>query len=373
VITTAKHSNVFYIYKSATGFEAVKKAAGVKNTFGLDLFRHDDGVYEGRTGVRLTTVDRLPDLAEIINKNGGLPKINELIEAQLSKAGESPRYTHPDERKKDVFPPDPKNENIIMAKDAYGKRHRYFRFHNEDGVELFTRQNAKDYFKTVFVHCEGFMIAIGQDGDGSRLADIKERVAGFENGIRGEVERLFNESMANPQRWADPCFAEILGRADEAKAHNAPIRLARAQEKREREAEREAARIAAEQAAQEKYDAAIKDAEIKILNRQTVLNSDVLNDKSLIMQLFREHEIILPLKTRGWVISSLHDIYYNENRERWNYHYTGNDSTVFNGYLPLLISAVQTKQQFEEMAQRGGDEPSLDVHRENEDDHDIEI
>jgi hypothetical protein len=348
VITTAKHSNVFYIYKSATGFEAVKKAVGVKNDFGLDLFRHNGTVYEGRTGVSLTTEDKLPDLAGLIDKNGGLPKIRELIEIQVSKAGESPRYTRPDERKADLFPPKPKNENVVFAKDGYGKKHYYYRFYNENGVELFTLLNAKEAYRTVFVPCEGYMLGVDQH---HRLEELLKWLAGLENGIKGEVERIFNESMTNPQRWADPCFAAILGCTEEAERHNAPIREAREQENRQRDAEREAKRVAEEQARQEKYGKAIKEAENKILNRQAVQNSDVKGDKSLIMQLFREHDIAVPLKTQGWIINSLHDIYYHEGGQEWSYHYTGRPSTVFESYMARLDSAIQTKAQYEEMTQ----------------------
>jgi hypothetical protein len=364
---------VYYICKRDTGFEAVEKAVGVKNDLGLDLFKHNGLVYEGRTGVSLITEDKLPTLSEYINANGGLPKLNSIIEAQLSKTGESPRYTRSDERKKDIFPPNPAKENTVLAKDAYGKNHYYFRFHDEDGVQLFTRQNAKEYFKTIFVQCEGYMIAVGQDSDGSSLAEIARRVADFENGIKGEIERLFNESMSNPQKWADPCFGEILGRADEAKAHNAPIREAREQEIMERDAELENARIAEKQAAKEKYEKAIADAENTLLNQGRVYN-EAIGGKSLIMQLFKEHDISVPLKTQGWIIKSLKDMAYDGERHRVNYHYQGNDSTVFHEYFFRLLAAVKTKQQYEEISQ-SVDEPGFDAHREcqNEEEDELEL
>ena len=133
-----------------------------------------------------------------------------------------------------------------------------------------------------------------------------------------------------------------MGRVDEAKAHNAPIREAREQENRQRDSEREAERIATEQAEKSEYEKTIKTAETAILNKGTVTNSDVLGDKSLIMQLFKEHEIAVPLKTQGWIINALHDIHYDENKERWSYQYynTSRDSTVFYDYLPQLVSAV---------------------------------
>jgi hypothetical protein len=379
VSITSKHSNVYYIYKKdlgkEAGFEAVEKAKAVKNDYGLDLFLYKGNVFEGRTGCKFITEAELFNLDFKMKSIGGVEGFNKLVENLLPKTNESPRYTRPDERKTDIFPPlppDPIKENTVFAKDAYGKKHYYFRFHNEDGVELFTLKNQNDYFHSVFVQCEGYMIAIGSKNS---LEDIKKRVAGFENGIKGEIERIFNESMANPQKWADPCFAEIFGRVDEAEAHNAPIREARALANQQRDAEREAKRIAEEQAEKAAYDKAIKEAERKILNHEEVRNNDVLGDKSLIMQLFREHDIAIPLKTQGWIINALYDIHYNEQREQWSYQYykKSRDSTVFSDYLPLLVSAVQTKQQFEEMTENGGDAPPFDSHTENEDENEIEI
>jgi hypothetical protein len=352
VSMTAKHSNVYYIYK-IDGYEPVEKATGCKNNHGLDLFRYKGNVYEGRSGAKFITEAELISLDEKLSLNGGVDGFNKKIDEFIAKYGESPRYTRPDERKNEIFPPlppDPIKENTVFAKDAYGKKHYFFRFDYE-GIELFTLKNAKEYFRQVYVQCEGYMLGIDQH---HRLENIKSWIEGLgEGGVKGEVERRFNESMANPHKWADPGFANILGRVDEAEAHNAPIREARELEYQQRGAEREAKRIAEEQAEKAKYDKAIKEAERKILNREEVRNDDVLGDKSLIMQLFREHDIAIPLKTQGWIINALYDIHYNERREEWSYQYykKSRDSTVFSDYLPLLVSAVQTKQQFEEMTQ----------------------
>ena len=51
-----------------------------------------------------------------------------------------------------------------------------------------------------------------------------------------------------------------------------------------------------------------------------VINREI-NGKSLIMQLFREHEIPVPLKTQGWIINSLHSIRYDPQIGEWNYRY----------------------------------------------------
>ena len=344
----AKHSNVYYVYNRESGFEAVEKARGCKNSHGLDLFRHNKNVYEGRTGVRFIAETELPNLDTKINSMGGVDKFNELVEDMLKKIGESPRYTRPDERKQDIFPPDPAKEkakeNIVFAKDAYGKKHYFLRFDYE-GLELFTLNKDKEPYRQVFVQCEGYMLSIDQY---HRLEEIKKWLDGLENGVKCEVEKRFNESLADPHRWADIRYANILGRLDEANAHNAPIREARKLESQRQDEERIARRIAEEQAAKTEYEQAIKTAEEKILNKQTVVNTDI-QDKSLIMQLFRKHKISVPLKTQGWIINALHSIEYDEKNEKWTYHYftSSRNSTVFSKYLSLLASAVQGNQQKE--------------------------
>ena len=232
VLTARKHSNVCYIHRKDIGFEAVKKAKSISNSLGLDLFEHNGFVYEGRSGVRLVNEKDMPGIEQKIESSGGIGRIMANIEAEIAKTGESPRYTRPNERKKDAFPPDPRRENIVFAKDSYGKKHYYYRFEH-DSVELFTLNSQKGQFRQVFVQCEGYMLGIGQH---HMLEDITKRLKGLENGVKGEVERLFNESIADPLKWADPGFANILGRTDEATTHNAPIREARELENEQRDA-----------------------------------------------------------------------------------------------------------------------------------------
>ena len=346
----AKHSNVFYLHKTIDGesiFEAVEKAHAYKNDFGLDLFRYEGKIYEGRTGCLLVRESDFADFIERMKNIDEVKKLNAKLEELLTKTSETPRYTRPDERKKDIFPPAKKDENIVYAKDVYGKKHYYFRFCNENsnGIELYTLRSETDEHRRIHVNCEGYMLDIGSHYN---LDERLEWLAGLEGGILGEVERLFNESMANPSKWADIGFANILGRADEAMAHNAVIRAVRAEEEWQREAKREAERIAVEAAAKEEYIQAIKTAQANILNKQSVKNIDI-HGKSLIMQLFREYYIKVPLRTQGWIIGSLYDIYFNEDREEWSYQcYTkSRDSTVFSKYLSLLVSVVQAKHQSE--------------------------
>jgi len=340
----ATHSNVYYVYNNKESIlEAVEKATGCKNSHGLDLFRYKKNVYEGRSGAGFISESELPNLDKKIEAMGGIEKLNEIIAQMLKKTGLSPRYTRPDERKSDVFPPDPAKENIVFAKDVYGEKHYYSRFDYE-GIEFFVlNKQINESFRQVFVKCEGFMLGIGQY---QNIDGIKEWLESLENGLKSEVERRFNESIANPERWVDIGYANILGRLDEANAHNAPIREARELERQLEKKQREEKRIADEEAEKAEYKQAISDAENKILNNQTVSNSDI-HGKSLIMQLFREHGISVPLKTQGWVINALHSIEFDGQRDKWGYRYfnSSKDSTIFSKYLSLLVSAIQTKRQ----------------------------
>ncbi|MCL2189051.1 MAG: hypothetical protein FWB87_09845 [Defluviitaleaceae bacterium] len=341
---------MYYICKRKSDgfiFEAIEKAKGVRNKLGLDLFRYNGRVYEGRTGLSFANESDIPSLAAVIEKFGGMSKLEEIIAEQLSKIGESPRYIRPDERKQDIFPPDPAKANIVYGKDSYGKRHYFYRIEYE-GYELFTLNKQADFFRQVYVACEGYMLGIGQH---HKLEDIKQWLDGLTNGVKSEVERLFNESLANPQRWVDYGFANILGRVDEANAHNAPIRAANEREAQRLNEERAAKRIAEKQAEKLAYEQAIQRAEEKIVKRENVVNTPMPNGKHLIMQLFREHDIAVPLKTQGWINSALHSIKYDAKNERWSYQYfkSSKDSTVFSDYLQRLAAAIQTKQQFDEI------------------------
>jgi len=269
---------------------------------------------------------------------GGVEKFNVLVEEMLERTGESPRYTRPEERKKDIFPPDP---TIVLAKDSYGEKHYFLRFYYE-GFELFTLKKENEFNRRVYIRCEGYMLGIDQH---HRLEEIKRLLESLEHGVKGEVEKRFNESLADPKRWVDIGYANILGRLDEANAHNALIRESRIQ----RQEEREANRIAKEQAAKAKYEQAIKTAETNILNKQAVSNTSI-HGKSLIMQLFREYEISIPLKTQGWIIKALRSIEFDEKRDSWSYRYfkDSSNSTVFSKYLTLLVSAIQAKHQSED-------------------------
>ena len=48
-----KHSAVCYIFERSSGYRPEKKAHTVKNDMGLDLFRFNNRLYEGQTGLQM--------------------------------------------------------------------------------------------------------------------------------------------------------------------------------------------------------------------------------------------------------------------------------------------------------------------------------
>ena len=211
-----KHSSVCYIFREGA-FSPVKEGKPFRNDFGLDLFQYKGAVYEGRTGLHLCPLQEAEYLDLFIKSHGGIEQVQQIITRSLERTGLSPRYARPDEKKKDIFPPKEKDENRVFAKDLMGNKHYYYRFYNENGIELYTMEKKREFFQTIYVPCDGFMVGIDQR---HRLEEILKWLPTLKQGIRGEIERVFNESMGDPKRWADLGFANLLGRYYEAKRHN---------------------------------------------------------------------------------------------------------------------------------------------------------
>lgn len=114
-----KHSAVGYLFREGA-FLPAQETKPVHNEFGLDLFQHRGSVYEGKTGLQFCSLQQAEDLAGFVEKHGGIEKVQKLIADSLERTGLSPRYTRPDEKKKDIFPPKEKDENRVFAKDLMG-------------------------------------------------------------------------------------------------------------------------------------------------------------------------------------------------------------------------------------------------------------
>lgn len=233
-----------------------------------------------------------------------------------------------------------------------------------DEEKVCRMEKKREFFQTVYIPCDGFMVGIDQR---HRLEEVLKWLPTLEHGIRGEIERVFNQSMEASDRWADLGFANLLGRYEEAKAHNAPIATERQRQADERRAQQEVREQQLAQERQARYDSAIREAEGNIMAGKEVINREI-NGKSLIMQLFREHEIPVPLKTQGWIINSLHSIRYDPKIGEWNYRYFkgSRNSTKMFDLLSKLSAAIQTRQQFEEHGASSPDSPVLDCEEEQD-------
>ena len=349
-----KHSAVCYVYKREAGYQPEEKAHTVKNDLGLDLFRFNNRLYEGQTGLQIHDTTDLSGLKDRLERIGGMERLQQIIDDNIQRNGLSPRYTRPGETRQDIFPSQ-KDENIVFATDAYGEKHYFYRFYNENGIELFTRSNDKDFFATVYVKCNGYMLGLDQK---HRLDEILNRLSELDGNVYGEVEKEFNAALENPSCYANLGFARILGCMEEAKAHNAPILEQREAESKQRQLDRAEQERREKEAAEQEYAEAITKAEKALLAGETVSNPKI-NGKSLVLQLFREHSIELPLRTQGWVNNSLASFSYQDGY--FQARCQGRLSDPFMNAVIKLHEAVLTKQQFLENSRSGENEMEMDT------------
>lgn len=362
-----EHSAVGYIYDRKEGYKAVEKTRPVKNDCGLDLFAYKDKIYEGKTGHVICKAENISSLNGIITQNGGIGRVQQLIENLVAQYGLSPRYVRPDEKKIQVFPPKEKDENIVLSMDLSGEKHYFYRFYNENGLELYTQNNEKEFYATVYVPCEGYMVGIDQK---YRLDEILRYLSTLKNGIKEEIERRFSEALDNPSQYANMGFARLLNRMDEAREHNAPILETREQDRRRQAEERMEREQQQREKVEKEYRDSIEEAEKFLLSGQTIDNTD-LNGKSRVLSLFREHDITLPLRTQGWVNKSLVAFRYEQSTDRVYLRHNGRTSQVFADAVPRLYEAVLTKQQY--VQQSGDIYAEEDMTTQTESDEEMEI
>ncbi len=339
-----KHSNVFYKINREKQFEPVKDAKAVSNRAGLDLFRIGFNIYEGSTGLLAKAHGNMEELRSTVNSletDVALrDRYKKAITENLEKYGLSPRYTRTNEKYADLFPPPEKKD--VLAPMLNGEKHYFSEVYNQDGIALYIMKKQKgnpwDY---LYLFYEGWMLDVGN------LIQMDIRVEEFKKAMpnfRQIMTDKLDAALSSPDKWADPGFANFLGRREEADAHNQPIREARRTERQIAQEER--ARREEENRLQEQreYEAAVFDAEQSILNRRELHNEDV-RGTSLILHLFRQNGFDLPLKTQGWVKSSLVRLFYNESGNYWSYSYRGRDSTVFHSHLERLTEAIKKKYE----------------------------
>ncbi|NMA25855.1 MAG: hypothetical protein GX936_09355 [Clostridiales bacterium] len=329
------HSNVYYIRNTDGTYKPCKSATGVRNDIGADIFRYKGLIYEGSTGVFMCDESRLDGYLK--DCKGKEDKYKELVQKTADKYGLSSRYTQPEVKKDQVFPRD---ESRKLPRTLYRKERCYFsRLYNENGIELYTMDKQKSGSPTLYAPCNGWMIGLGPLHQLDRFIAI---LSAPDFDLYNRLLEDYEKELADPQKWADVGVAEFLERREEADRHNRPIREARDLEHEQYVEQREAEEKEREERARLEYENAIKEAEKAILEGQPVNNKEI-GSKSLILQLFREYGIELPLKTQGWVKSSLAEIHQTDHG--WSYRYYGRPSTVIHDYLDKLAEAVEIKHQ----------------------------
>ena len=337
-----KHSNVFYKRNTEGQYDPLEVAKAVRNKAGFDLFRVRFDLYEGSTGLMAKSHGSMEELQSTINHLGADTALRTRYEKAIAenreRYGLSPRYTRPHEKYAELFPPPEKKD--ILSSTLSGEKHYFFEVYNEDGIALYVMKKQKrDPWDYLYLLYEGWMLNVGN------LIQMDIRVEEFKKGMpnfRQIMTDKLDAALAEPDKWADPEFANFLGRREEADAHNQPILEVRRAEWRHQWEER--ARREEEERLQEQreYEAAIFDAEQAVLNKRELYDEDV-RGTSLILHLFRQNGVDLPLKTQGWVKSSLVRLFYSE--DSWSYSYRGRESTVFFGYLQQLAEAIEKKYE----------------------------
>jgi len=360
-----KHSNVFYKHNKENQFEPVKDAKAIRNKAGLDLYRIGFNICEGKTGRILQFEDNMDQLKAYVAKletNADLlERCKRVINAAVEKDGLSPRYTRPDEKYADLFPSAPSDNKDVLAPMLDGQKHYFSEVYNQDGIALYIMKNKSDPWDYLYLLYEGWMIGVGNlTHKDIRIEEYTKEMPNFRQIM---TDRL-DAALADPDKWADPGFANFLGRREEADAHNQPIREAEEAEWEAQQAEYARRKEEEQLQEQREYEATVFDAEQAILNKRELIDDKDVRGTSLILQLFRLNGVDVPLKTQGWIKSSLHSLYYNENQSFWSYRYRGRESTVFMDYEHQLVDAVERKYE---------QTPETDNMSEPEREHDTEI
>ena len=104
-----------------------KSAVRFKNDFDADLFKFDNGISEGKTGLKLCGENEFSDMVK--NRNMTKESFEKLIADAVEKYGLSPRYTQPEVTKNQLFPPTEKDENRKLARSFTESSRSYFTLH----------------------------------------------------------------------------------------------------------------------------------------------------------------------------------------------------------------------------------------------------
>jgi len=335
-----KHSNVYYTLEKDGTYKPCEKAKGVRNPFGIDIFRHKGTISDGKTGCGVCSESEWP--AVLKNRITSKEQYEALLQRTIERFGLSPRYTQPEVRHEQLFPRD---ENRVLSRECSSKsKHYFYRISTlENGLELFQKESEMSRgieSQMLYARLNGWMVCL----DTMTRKDFTYQTLtspGFD--LHQTLLEKFEAMMADPQRWADFALADLFDRRSEAEAHNQLIREAREAERQQDRAARAEADAEQERLRQEAYRTAIAEAERNLLKGKIVLNADI-NGCSLVLQLFRENNVDVPLRTQGWIISSLVGVQWN-GEDGLSYRYHGSKSSAIYRLIEELMQVLENKNQ----------------------------
>lgn len=356
-----EHSSICYLRIIEEGSELIwlptQSAKTFKNEYGLDLFEitsdishndrvvsHKGAITEGKTGLKIAGIHTFEETISRI----GIDKVYQTIGQQIEKTGLSPRYTRPEETKKDVFGEREKEtDGSFLATNVYNERNRYIKVYNEQGIEFFIKKSDMNEFNaTLYILVNGYMLGVDQkhclDDAVRKIEDINAQ-----GGIQKFLTDSLDVELSNPIKWADIGVARILDREQEAAEHNEPIKKMREEARKKDDEERRIRREDEERKSNEEQERLIAKAESAIREREDLSNYSIYSDggteTSVILFLMRKYNIKVPLRTQGWINSTLSRVGFDENGSVTYYYYKGKNSrnsTVFMEYLKQLVEAV---------------------------------
>ncbi len=120
-----KHSAVCYVYHREDGYKPEEKAHTVKNDLGLDLFRFQNRLYEGQTGLQIHDTTDLSGLKDRIERIGGMENLQQIMDENIQETGYLPDTPVPMKRERIYFhlketrtlflPPKPTARNTTIS------------------------------------------------------------------------------------------------------------------------------------------------------------------------------------------------------------------------------------------------------------------
>ncbi|GHU89237.1 hypothetical protein FACS1894202_06970 [Clostridia bacterium] len=215
-------------------------------------------------------------------------------------------------RNAEVRDPRPIGETILMTLlfedgnlNRTGKRSRVKVEPPIGKYEMFSRDEGTPPRQTNYLYAMTASGKLADLGETERLKDLTETQL---DDYIIRLDAAFAKQLAAPTEWADFTAAAFLDRIGEAETHNVPVRELR---EAERQAEREAQREQDKQFAAERrgiFDSRVDEIAKAIENGGSInvaYDAREYDGKNPVLELFRFYGVELPLRTQGWINTTL--------------------------------------------------------------------